>query len=76
MNVNKSCGPDDPRMPIELVDNMSRPLALLFNKSLEEGDIPKDWKQANVSPVYKKGAKNRAENYRPISLTSIVCKIM
>ena len=58
------------------MDSISRPIALLCNKTLEEGEIPGDWKRANVSPIYKKGAKNREENYRPISLTSIACKIM
>ena len=38
--------------------------------------MPMDWKKANVSPIYKKGARNKAENYRPISLTSIICKLM
>ena len=39
-------------------------------------EIPEEWKQANVSPIFKKGQKHLAENYRPISLTSIVCKLM
>ena len=38
--------------------------------------VPADWKEAIVTPVYKKGAKNKAENYRPIKLTSIVCNLM
>ena len=78
LNINKSCGPDDvhPRLLIELVDNISQPIALVLNKTMEHGEIPSDWKMAFVSPIYKKGARNRAENYRPISLTSIVCKIM
>ena len=78
LNVNKSCGPDNvhPKMLIELVDILAGPLSLLLNKTIEEGDIPADWKLAWVSPVYKKGSKNKAENYRPISLTSIVCKLM
>ena len=78
LNPNKSCGPDDihPKLLIELVDVLSRPIALLLNKTIEEGDIPVEWKSAYISPIYKKGARNRAENYRPISLTSIVCKIM
>ena len=38
--------------------------------------LPIDWKRANISPIYKKGSRNRAENYRPIRLTSLVCKIM
>ena len=38
--------------------------------------LPDDWRIANVSPVYKKGQKSLAENYRPIPLTSVCCKIM
>ena len=78
LNLNKSCGPDNvhPKMLIELVDILAGPLSLLLNKTIEEGDIPADWKLAWVSPVFKKGSKNKAENYRPISLTSIVCKLM
>ena len=41
-----------------------------------QGEIPDDWKKANVSAIFKKGAKSLAENYRPISLTSLVCKLM
>lgn len=78
MNVNKSCGPDDihPRMLQELLNYISTPIAILLNKSMREGTIPKDWKQAYVTPIYKKGPKSIAENYRPISLTSVVCKLM
>lgn len=78
MNVNKSCGPDNihPRMLKELVDAMSKPIALLLNRTMEKGEIPNDWRKANVSPIYKKGSRNLASNYRPISLTSIVCKLM
>ena len=38
--------------------------------------MPDDWKRAIVSPISKKGARNRAENYRSINLTSIICKLM
>ena len=78
LNLNKSCGPDNihPRLLKELVDMLSGPIALLLNKTLEEGDIPLDWKMAFVSPIFKKGSKNNVENYRPISLTSIISKIM
>ena len=47
-----------------------------MKKSLVDGILPTDWKLANVSPVFKKSSKNLAENYRPISLTSIVCRLM
>ena len=50
-------------------------LALLLNNSLEQMEVPKQWKLANITPIYKKGDKRVPGNYRPISLTSIVCKI-
>ena len=78
LNLNKSCGPDDvsPFMLIHLSDFIASPLALLMNKTLQHGILPRDWKRAYVSPIFKKGARNLAENYRPISLTSVVCKLM
>ena len=78
LDVDKACGPDEmhPRLLKELADEISTPLAMIFRKSLLDGDLPLDWKHANVSPLFKKGAKNIPSNYRPISLTSIICKIM
>ena len=43
---------------------------------MEEGTLPNDWKKANVTPLHKKGPKHKVSNYRPISLTSILCKMM
>ena len=51
------------------------PLAILFRKSLETEDLPNDWKSANVTPIFKKGSKADGKNYRPVSLTSVVCKL-
>ena len=78
LNINKSCGPDEihPRLLTELSSHISKPIAFLLNKTIEYGKIPNDWKRAYVSPIFKKGARNRAGNYRPICLTSVVCKIM
>ena len=78
LNVNKSCGPDDisPLLLIKLVDFVTGPLTAIMNTSIEHGILPQDWKKAIVSPIYKKGARNLAENYRPISLTSVACKLM
>ena len=78
LNINKSCGPDEvsPLLLIKLVDFVTGPLTKIMNESIECGVLPQDWKNAFVSPIYKKGARNLAENYRPISLTSIACKLM
>jgi hypothetical protein len=54
----------------ELATDISPLLQLIFQKSLDTGVVPDDWRIANVSPVYKKGQKTLAENYRPISLTN------
>ena len=51
-------------------------LALIYNESLARGDIPDEWGQANVSPVFKKGEKYDAANYRPVSLTCTCCKTL
>ena len=78
LKVNKTCGPDEmhPQILIELVDLVSKPLALLLKKTIDEGCTPQDWKMAYVSPIFKKVARNKAENYRPTSLTSSVGKFM
>ena len=55
---------------------ISSPLATVMRKTLEEGEVPEDWRTANVSPIYKKGAKHSPGNYRPVSLTSVCCKMM
>ena len=48
----------------------------IYNSLLREGKVPDDWRNASITPVYKKGAKTKAENYRPISFTCICCKVM
>ena len=78
LKINKSFGPDEihPKMLLELAEQLAEPLALLFNMSLQDNILPEDWKKAYITPIFKKGARNQAVNYRPISLTSIVCKVM
>ena len=51
-------------------------LEIIFNKSLQTGQVPNDWKEANVAPIFKKGDKHNPSNYRPISLTCIISKCM
>ena len=53
-----------------------KPLYLIFNYSISTGSIPELWKKAIVIPIYKKGKKSLATNYRPISLTSVICRLL
>ena len=78
LNPSKSIGPDGihPRILKETSDILAFPLHLIFRSSLQHGMIPNEWKIAHVTPVHKKGSKHSKENYRPISLTSIVCRVM
>ena len=71
-------GPDavSSRVLVETADILCVPLALVFTRSLEEGVVPQDWRMANVTPIFKSGSKSSPGNYRPVSLTCIVCKIM
>lgn len=57
-------------------DITTRCLARIFQKSIHNGVLPNQWKTANVTPVHKKGPKDKTSDYRPISLTSIPCKIL
>jgi hypothetical protein len=74
----KAAGPDNipPFILKEAADEVSWILTSLFQQSLDTGIVPNDWKEAIIVPAYKKGEKHQPSNYRPISLTSIACKIM
>ena len=78
LNVNKAGGPDKlpTRILKELSQEMAPLLAQLFQRSLEEGKLPNDWKIANIVPIFKKGKRSAPNNYRPVSLTSVTCKIL
>ena len=78
LSPSKSGGPDgcNPQVFVEVKDGLLRPLYLLFKKSLEEGQLPIPWKEADVTPIFKKGSRSLPTNYRPVSLTSIVSKIL
>ncbi|CAL4160470.1 unnamed protein product, partial [Meganyctiphanes norvegica] len=78
LNVTKSCGPDNIH-PLVLQKTASAtcvPLKLIFNRSLGTGECPDDWRSANVTPIHKKGDRTNPSNYRPVSLTSQVCKVL
>ncbi|PFX24050.1 Nephrocystin-4 [Stylophora pistillata] len=78
LDVNKATGPDglSARLLREAASVISDPLSKLFNMSLNRGKLPRDWKSANITPVYKNGGKEYVSNYRPISLTSLVVKTL
>ena len=78
LNVSKSTGPDEfhPRFLNETAEFIALPVTILFNKSLNEGTIPQEWKLANVTFIHKSGDKTAASNYRPISITSILCRML
>ena len=78
LNVNKSCGPDNihPFVLQKTAVATSSPLELIFKMSLELGECPSDWRSANVTPIHKKGDRTDHGNYRPVSLTSQVCKVL
>ena len=78
LKSSKSAGPDGlyPRVLREAAAQLCVPLTILFKRSLDESLLPEDWKRANMIPIFKKGEIFDPGNYRPISLTSAVCKVL
>ncbi len=79
LNIYKSMGPDDihPKLLKCLADNplFVANLTLLYKKCIDQHTVPKLWKTANVIALHKKDSKKQASNYRPVSLTCILCKV-
>jgi hypothetical protein len=78
LKADKATGPDEISAKIlkETAEVISPALTALFNKSLNSGQVPLEWLKADVVPIFKKGHRYLASNYRPVSLTSITCKAM
>ena len=77
LKPHKAAGPDDiPLMLLkEAADEIAPAITLLFQASLNPGNTPSTWHKALVVPIFKKGSKSDASNYRPISLTSVLCNL-
>jgi len=78
LNVDKSPGPDElhPRILKETAKEIVLVLTRIFQLSISTEKIPNDWRQAHVTPIHKKGPRFKPENYRPVSLTSVVGKVL
>ena len=78
LNPYKACGPDNlpARVLKEISQSASTWLAFIFQQSFDLGVVPSDWSKALVTAVFKRENKSDPSNYRPISLTSICCKVM
>ena len=78
MKDNKSPGVDGipPKLLLEIVEQIIIPLATVFSLSLEEGIVPLEWKEANIIQFFFKRFEKQSENYRPVSLTSVICKLL
>ena len=78
LQAHKATGPDGipPRILKELATEFAPVLTVIFNASLKQGIVPEDWRTAHVAPIFKKGDPLTPSNYRPVSLTSIPCKVM
>ena len=77
LKPNKSPGPDHiaPCILKSCALELALSLTYMVNKAFSIGLLPDEWKEADITPLHKKGPKSSRENYRPISLTSIPCKI-
>ncbi|RMC18227.1 hypothetical protein DUI87_05108 [Hirundo rustica rustica] len=77
LDIHKSMGSDGihPLVMRELADELAKPLSIIYQQSWFTGEVPDDWKLANVTSIHKKVGKEDPGNYRPVSLTSVPAKV-
>ena len=61
---------------METVEQIRISIARVFNLLLKERVVPFDWKEAKIKPLFKKDSRNKSDNYRPVRLTSVICKLL
>ena len=78
LKPGKASGPDrlKPILLKELREEIAPIIQVIFERSIKTGKLPSEWCHAQVSPIFKKGDKSSPANYRPISLTCILCKVL
>ena len=78
LNPNKAAGPDEVQSRImkECAKELAPKLNQIYRKSLDESQVPSKWKEAHIVPIHKGGSKATMANFRPVALTSIICKAM
>ena len=78
LDGNKASGPDGipPKFFKACCEQVSPILQSIFTQSVQSGRLPQDWRRANISALYKKGSRSDPSNYRPVSLTSVCCKVL
>ncbi|KFV59125.1 hypothetical protein N328_09357, partial [Gavia stellata] len=78
LDTHKSMGPDGihPRVLRELVEVLTKPLSIIYQQSWLTGEVPVDWRLANVMSIFTKSQKEDSGNYRPVSLTSVLGNVM
>ena len=78
LQAEKAQGNDkiNPFVILKCTKTLAYPISIIFQRSFDQGELPNAWLEANVTPLFKKGSRLDPSNYRPISLTSILCKVM
>ena len=78
LNIHRSVSPSEmyPRVLTELADVVAKPLSKIFEKSWQSGEVPGDWKKGSITSIFKKGKKDDPGNYQPVSVTSVLQKVM
>ena len=77
LKPNKSCGPDGIHVNVlRYVPALAVPLCDIFNHSVFSGYVPQDWRDGNITPLHKKGPRKLCSNYRPVTLTSQIVKLL